>query len=55
MHGFTCRAVWLGSAVMVLGLAPAVGAFRNDRPISVYRSFVQQCLSEKGLEVIGWN
>ena len=38
------------------GSAGAVsGAFHNDRPNSVYRNFVQRCLSEKGFEVIGWN
>lgn len=38
------------------GSAGAVqGAFRNDRPSSTYRSFVQRCLSEKGFDVIGWN
>lgn len=38
------------------GSAGAVsGAFHNDRPNSVYRSFVQRCLSEKGFDVIGWN
>jgi hypothetical protein len=31
------------------------GAFHNDRPNGVYRSFVQRCLSEKGFDVIGWN
>lgn len=38
------------------GSAGAVqGAFRNDRPSSVYRVFVQRCLSDKGFDVIGWN
>lgn len=38
------------------GSAGAVqGAFRADRPSSVYRSFVQRCLNEKGFDVIGWN
>ncbi|CAN5400807.1 hypothetical protein BH10PSE16_BH10PSE16_33680 [soil metagenome] len=38
------------------GSAGAVsGAFHNDKPNGVYRSFVQRCLSEKGFEVIGWN
>ena len=38
------------------GSAGAVsGAFHNDRPNGVYRSFVQRCLSEKGFDVIGWN
>lgn len=38
------------------GSAGAVsGAFHNDQPNGVYRSFVQRCLSEKGFDVIGWN
>ena len=38
------------------GSAGAVqGAFRGDRPSSVYRGFVQRCLSDKGFDVIGWN
>ncbi len=48
------RAGATGAAVG--GSAGAVsGAFHNDKPNSVYRSFVQRCLSEKGFEVIGWN
>ena len=30
-------------------------AVRGGRPSSLYRSFVQRCLSEKGFDVIGWN
>ena len=38
------------------GSAGAVqGAFRSERPSSVYRSFVQRCLGDKGFDVIGWN
>lgn len=48
------RAGATGAAVG--GSAGAVsGAFHNDRPNSIYRNFVQRCLSEKGFEVIGWN
>ncbi|UUZ78265.1 glycine zipper family protein [Polaromonas sp. P1(28)-13] len=48
------RAGAAGAAVG--GSAGAVsGAFHNDRPNSVYRSFVQRCLGEKGFDVIGWN
>jgi outer membrane lipoprotein SlyB len=48
------RAGAAGAAVG--GSAGAVqGAFRNDRPSSTYRNFVQRCLSERGFEVIGWN
>ena len=47
------RAGATGAAVG--GSAGAVsGAFHNDRPNGVYRSFVQRCLSEKGFDVIGW-
>jgi outer membrane lipoprotein SlyB len=38
------------------GTAGAVsGAFRRGEGSSVFRSFVQRCLSERGYEVIGWN
>lgn len=38
------------------GSAGAVqGAFRNDRPSSTYRMYVQRCLADKGFDVIGWN
>ena len=48
------RAGATGAAVG--GSAGAVsGAFHNDLPNGVYRSFVQRCLSEKGFDVIGWN
>ncbi|RZJ25935.1 MAG: glycine zipper family protein [Haliea sp.] len=48
------RAGAAGAAVG--GSAGAVqGAFRNDRPSSTYRNFVQRCLAERGFEVIGWN
>lgn len=48
------RAGAAGAAVG--GSAGAVqGAFRNDRPSTTYRNFVQRCLSERGFEVIGWN
>ena len=48
------RAGAAGAAVG--GSAGAVqGAFRNDRPSSTYRNFVQRCLGEKGFDVIGWN
>jgi outer membrane lipoprotein SlyB len=48
------RAGAVGAAVG--GSAGAVsGAFHNDRPNPVYRSFVQRCLGEKGFDVIGWN
>jgi outer membrane lipoprotein SlyB len=48
------RAGAAGAAVG--GSAGAVsGAFHNDKPNNTYRNFVHRCLSEKGLDVIGWN
>ena len=47
------RAGALGAAVG--GSAGAVsGSFHSDRPSSIYRQFVQRCLTEKGFEIIGW-
>lgn len=37
------------------GSAGAVSGAMQQRASSTYRNFVQRCLSEKGLEVIGWN
>jgi len=48
------RAGAAGAAVG--GSAGAVhGAFRNDRPNTTYRNYVQRCLGDRGFEVIGWN
>ena len=45
-----------GGVAAVGGSAGAVqGAFRNDRPSSTYRTYVQRCLGERGFDVIGWN
>lgn len=41
-----------GAAVGGAGGAVA-GAF-SDKPNQTYRHFVQRCVSEKGLEIIGW-
>jgi len=41
-----------GAAVGGAGGAVA-GAF-NEKPNMTYRHFVQRCVSEKGLEIIGW-
>ncbi len=30
------------------------GALQEDRPNMTYRHFVQRCVSEQGLEIIGW-
>lgn len=47
------RAGATGAAVG--GSAGAVAGAMQDKPSSTYRHFVQRCLSEKGLDVIGWN
>jgi len=47
------RAGATGAAVGGSGGA-AAGAMQ-DKPSSTYRHFVQRCLSERGLDVIGWN
>lgn len=47
------RAGATGAAVG--GSAGAVSGAMQDKPSSTYRSFVQRCLSDKGLDVIGWN
>jgi outer membrane lipoprotein SlyB len=45
-----------GAATAAVGGAVGAtgGAFQNQ-PNQTYRHFVQRCVSEKGLEVIGWN
>jgi outer membrane lipoprotein SlyB len=44
------------SGGVIGGAAGAVsGSFNNDKPNSVYRTFVQRCLTDKGFDVIGWN
>ena len=41
---------------LIGGAAGAVsGSFNNDKPNSVYRTFVQRCLTDKGFDMIGWN
>lgn len=47
------RAGATGAAVG--GSAGAVSGAMQDKPSSTYRNFVQRCVSEKGLDVIGWN
>ncbi len=47
------RAAAAGAAVG--GTAGAVSGAMQEKPSSTYRHFVQRCLSEKGLDVIGWN
>jgi outer membrane lipoprotein SlyB len=45
----------LGGAAIGGAAGATQAAVRGGRPNSVYRSFVQRCLSEKGFDVIGWN
>ncbi len=47
-HGVASAAV--GGAVGAAG-----GAMRPAHVNPTYRNFVQRCVSEKGLEIIGWN
>lgn len=47
------RAGATGAAVG--GTAGAVSGAMQDKPSSTYRKFVQRCLGEQGLDVIGWN
>jgi outer membrane lipoprotein SlyB len=37
------------------GSAGAVSGAMQNRPSSLYRQYVQRCVSDKGFEVIGWN
>lgn len=37
------------------GSAGAVSGAMSERPSSIYRNYVQKCLGDKGLQVIGWN
>jgi outer membrane lipoprotein SlyB len=45
-----------GAATAAVGGAVgATGGAFQSQPNQTYRHFVQRCVSEKGLEVIGWN
>lgn len=45
-----------GAATAAVGGAVgATGGAMQQQPNQTYRHFVQRCVSEKGLEVIGWN
>jgi outer membrane lipoprotein SlyB len=37
------------------GSAGAVSGAMSERPSGTYRNYVQKCLSDKSLQVIGWN
>ena len=45
----------VGGAAIGGAAGATQAAVRGGQPSSVYRSFVQRCLSEKGFDVIGWN
>jgi hypothetical protein len=45
----------VGGAAIGGAAGATQAAVRGGRPNSVYRSFVQRCLGEKGFDVIGWN
>jgi outer membrane lipoprotein SlyB len=37
------------------GAAGGVSGAMSERPSATYRNYVQRCLGDKGLQVIGWN
>ena len=45
----------IGGAAIGGAAGATQAAVRGGQPNSVYRSFVQRCLGEKGFDVIGWN
>jgi hypothetical protein len=45
----------LGGAAIGGAAGATQAAVRGGRPSSVYRSYVQRCLAERGFDVIGWN
>ncbi len=45
----------VASAAVGGAVGAAGGAMRPNQPNPLYRNFVQRCISEKGLESIGWN
>jgi hypothetical protein len=44
-----------GAAAIGAGGAAATAAGQSVGGSSLYRQFVQQCLAERGYQVIGWN
>lgn len=42
-------------AVAGAAATAARGAIRSGEPEQLHRNFVQQCLQERGFQVIGWN
>jgi hypothetical protein len=45
----------VGSAAVGGAVGAAGGAMRPNRANPTFRNFVQRCVSEKGLDIIGWN
>jgi outer membrane lipoprotein SlyB len=43
-----------GGAVVGAAAGATAGAFK-EKPNQTYRHYIQRCLRDKGLEVIGWN
>lgn len=49
-------AVRSGAAGAVVGgSVGAVSGAMNQRPSSLFRTYVQRCMADRGLDVIGWN
>ncbi len=44
-----------GGAAVAGATVATAGAFEGGKANSTHRAFVQRCVSEKGLEIIGWN
>jgi hypothetical protein len=49
------RDITAGAAAIGAAGAAATAAGQSVGGSSIYRQFVQQCLGERGYQVIGWN
>jgi hypothetical protein len=49
------RDITAGAAAIGAGGAAATAAGQSVGGSGIYRQFVQQCLAERGYQVIGWN
>ena len=49
------KGIAAGAAAIGAGGAAATAAGQSVGGSSIYRQFVQQCLAERGYQVIGWN
>ncbi len=45
----------VGGAAVAGGTVATAGAFEQGKANPTHRAFVQRCVTEKGLEIIGWN